>query len=151
MNPKQKLEQCAEAFLNTTPLSGLSVYRATRNPISVNDPENTTEPAQQERPCVTLEAEGDHNEAVPFSNVFRGILSVTVEADGSDVTDSSFGALCAQVFDRFNINELTADLSTALDDFTAQFANVISVGSAIRNGQNWQAQIRIDVAYCESE
>jgi hypothetical protein len=154
MNPKQKLEQAGKAFLVAQDLelsAATSIYKSVSNPTDVEDDENTGERQQKSHPSVTIEAEGSHEEYIPFSNVFRGPMSVTVEADASTTTDEEFDAICSEVFGKFNIVELDSELSAALEDFAVQFAHITSIGSAVNNGQNWQAQMTIDVAYGQSD
>lgn len=154
MNPKQKLEQAAKAFLVAQDLeliAATSIYKGINNPTDVEDDENTGERQQKANPSVTIDAEGGHEEVVPFGNVFRGPLTVTVEADASTTTDAEFDAICSEVFSKFNIIELDAELSSALANFAVQFAQITSISSSVNDGQNWQAQMTIDVAYGQSD
>jgi hypothetical protein len=153
MNPKQALERAAYDYLtaDATDLDdAFSVYMGIDNPISVNDDGNTQEVTNKVLPCVTLAAEGSHEQVVLFSNVFRGLLTVTVEADSSAVTDQQFSDYCEEVFSKFNILELESSLS-APEDFMCQWASITSIGSTMKDGQNWQAQMEIDVAYSQSD
>ena len=154
MNPKQKLEQAVHTWLAATPITGIastSIYKGVDNPLEVDSEENAGDRETKVHPSVTIEAEGQHEEFIPFSNVFLGALSVTVEADAFNTKDTDFDTLCTAVFDRFNIVELAAEISASLATFTVQFAQVTSIGSSVNNGTNWQAIMTIDMAYSESD
>lgn len=156
MNPKQTLEQAAYAFLTNleTPLTlveSTSIYKGARNPIELDNDENTSEPADKSHPSVTLEAEGSHDEAVPFTNIYQGILAVTVEAIVADTKDTDFDAICQEVFSKFNIQEIETNMTSALDDFRLIQFRLIGAGSAVNNGGNWQMAHRYMCVYAEAD
>jgi hypothetical protein len=156
MNPKQTLETAAYNYLTglETPLTlieSTSIYKGTRNPISVEDEENTTEPSTQVHPSVTLEAEGEHSEAVQFTGNYQGVLAVTVTADGNVKTDAEFGLICDEVFSKFDIVELETNFSSRTSDFYMYQARVLGLSDSIGNGQNWQKTLRLMCVYAEAD
>lgn len=156
MNPHQTLEQAAYAFLTTlgtptTLVESTSIYKGARNTIERDNDENTTEAPDKTHPSVTLEAEGSHEEAVPFTNIYQGILAVTVEAIVSDETDTNFDAICQEVFSKFNIQEIETNMTAALADFRLIQFRLVGAGSAVNNGGNWQMTHRYMCVYAEAD
>lgn len=152
MNPKQKLEQAAQNYIDglETPLTlieSTSVYKGIENPISVEDPENTTEPATRVHPSVTLSADGEHSEAALFTGNYQGVLGITVEADANTTTDTEFDAICTEVFSKFNIVELRANFSSRTDDFYLYQMHSPVFSDTVNNGQNWQKTLRLTCVY----
>jgi hypothetical protein len=161
MNPKQTLERAAYAFLTTveTPLTlvaSTSIYKGASNPVSVEDDENTTEVTQKVHPSVTLDAEGTQEEVVFSTNLYQGVLAITVEADASTTTDAQFNAICQEVFGKFNIQEIETNMTTqaraAGMDFTmlGRSFRIAALGSAVNNGHNWQMTHRYNCVYAEA-
>jgi hypothetical protein len=163
MNPKQSLERAAYAFLTNpdivTPLTlvaSTSIYKGISNPTNVEDDENTTEVTQKAHPSVTLEAEGSHEEAVAFTNLYQGVLAVTVEAISETTTDTQFHAICQEVFAKFNIQEIEANMTAAARAAGMAFTvlgrsfRIAALGSAVNNGHNWQMTHRYNCVYAEA-
>jgi hypothetical protein len=161
MNPKQSLERAAYAFLTTveTPLTlvaSTSIYKGIDNPVSVEDDENTTEQESKVHPSVSLDAEGNHDEVVPFTNLYQGVLAVTVEADKATTTDTQFHAICQEVFSKFNIQEIEANMTAAARAAGMAFTvlgrsfRIAALGSAVNNGHNWQMTHRYNCVYAEA-
>jgi hypothetical protein len=99
---------------------------------------------------VTLEAEGNHDEAVQDTRNYQGTLAVTVEADASKTTDADFHLICKQVFSKFNILELEENFSSRSSDFYMYQARNPIFTDAINNGQSWQKTLRLTCVYaCE--
>jgi hypothetical protein len=156
MNPHQTLEQSAYAFLTDleTPLTlveSTSIYKGKSSPIERDNDENTTEAADKVHPSVTLDAEGNHEEAVLFTNIYQGVLAVTVEAIVSDTTDTQFDAICQEVFSKFNIQEIETNMTAAIDDFRLIQFRLVGAGSVINNGSNWQMTHRYMCVYAEAD
>lgn len=150
MNPHQLAERAAEAYLAAYPLTTVdNVYKGIENAESTEDSDGN--PSVKELPCVVLEAEGQFNEVVPYTNTFRGVLSVNVEADGDDVTDEIFNTMCREVFSRFMVSNLAALLSSNTSGFHCYQARIASVGNAIRHEENWENSLKIDIVIAPAD
>lgn len=151
MNPKQTLEQAAYAFAAAHEYDNVaetSIYKGIENTVQADI---EAQESNRRHPSITVIADGDHTEVVLGTKIFRGNLLVRVEADGANVTDAVFDAICHEVFDVWDITTLKENLTAALDDFTAQQANIVDVGDSINQGTNWQKQIVIDCVYGETD
>lgn len=153
MNPEQTLEQAAQAFLNSERPDSIpdgQVYKGTENTVAIDTDETAGQPQVKTLPCVTLEAEGDHQQVGRATRCFRGNLLIHVEADAHNTTDADFDSMCAEVFDLFNISELADRLASSLDNFDCLYANMTDSGRAIKNGSIWQNTFRVDCVYAQA-
>lgn len=154
MNPQQALERAVCTWLKThtlTNIAATSIYKGLENTTAIDDEENNTQPQTKAHPSVTLEAEGQHQEAIFATKVYQGNLLVTVEADAQNTTDDTFNTICREVFGKFDIQELATNISAFVDDFTILFIRIIQNGHSIKAGQNWINYIRLDVVYAEAD
>lgn len=153
MNPKQKLEQTAKAYLDSLSLtfqgSALNIYKGIENTVAIDDsPDAPPEPRIV--PCGTVAVEADLTEAIPFTGNWEGDLTVAVEADAQNLTDADFDTLCATVFDPFNSDESKSLLQAAAPGFTCLFLNVAGSTGKITQGNNWASAIRVHVVFCQT-
>ena len=156
MNPKQALELAAANYLAgvATPIASIpstNIYKGIENTIAINDEESNTQPQTKVLPCIRLVAEGTHSEAVFKTKIYRGILSVTVEADAHNKTAAQFNTMCDEVFKKFDIVELAVNMSARTANFYVLFARIIENGHAINNGDNWENRIAIDIVYAQAD
>lgn len=156
MNPNQTLESAAHYFLTNleTPLTlvaSSSIYKGVDNPLEVDSDESSDDRETRVHPSVSMIAEGTHEEAVFNSRIFQGMLAVMVEANAFTTTDTSFAAICDQVFSKFNILELEANMSAGTADFRLIQAHVVGVSDSVNNGGNWQKTLRLACVYAEAD
>lgn len=157
MNPQQALERAVHHWLTEeleTPLTlipATSVYRGIDNPTAIDDEDTNTQPSTRVHPSITLAAEGNHEEAVFNTKVYRGNLLVTVEADPKNTTDSTFNAICEEAFSKFDIVQLATNISAANDGFRVLFARITQNGHSVIEGQNWRNFIRVDFVYAQAD
>lgn len=156
MNPQLTLELAAANFVSeylADMPSITHVYKGHENAEAADDSTGIeTDPlVAKALPCVILEAENDIAEAIPFTLNFRGTLSVRVQADAKNTTDSDFRAMVQEAFSIWSIEELATRLSTYTDDFNCLFANLRAPSSVVRNGENWECSLSIDVVFAEAD
>lgn len=147
MNPKQKLEQAAEAYLEAQSIS-IPVYKGIEND---HETDVEAQPQVREVPCATVAMEGDLVEAIPNTGNWEGDLIVSVEADGLNMKDADFDTLCREVFQHFSWNDLATKLTDAYDDFTCLYARAFGTTGRLTQGNNWVNGVRIHVVFCESD
>lgn len=152
MNPKQALERAAYNYLTNleTALTGIastSIYKGIENAQDVESEESAGEASQKVHPSVTLEAEGNHEEAVLFTGNWQGILAITVEASASGNTDTTFNTICDEVFSKFNFVELEVNFSSRTASFHMYQMHSPVFSDTINNGQNWQKTLRLTCVY----
>lgn len=154
MNPQQALERAVYTWLKThalTNIASTSIYKGLENTTAIDDEENNTQPQTKAHPSVTLEAEGQHDEAVFNTLVYRGNFLVMIEADAQNTTDATFNTICEEVFSIFNIQELAANISALVSDFHVLFARIVQNGHSIKSGSNWVNFIRLEFVYAQAD
>ncbi len=146
MNPIQSLESAAFNYLAIFAMTGIpveSIYKGIENSSTIDE-------STKALPRVVLSAD-DCSEFVPYTGNYRGTLDVTVEASAFDTTDQAFDTIVKEVFEKFAVSDLAAQLSAALSPFNCFDARAMSTAHRIKEGANWQSTLNIDVHFCSAD
>ena len=141
-----KLQKALRAFLRAQNLLAIpadQVYAGIENETAADAETPQTSPTTRKLPCCecvcqTAEAVDEH-----YLN-WLADARVQVRTNADDTTQEKHHAIAAAVFDKITTDTLAADLSAALDDFTAFLVNFKAQRWELVD-RSWQSVIEFQV------
>lgn len=152
MNPKHVLETAAKNHLEAETLESITTFYTGIENETDTTSDDATEAATKTRPCVVLEAEGDPQEVAPFTNNWRSVLSVNVEASADSTTRTALNTICAEVFSKFGMADAAERMTHATDGFHCYQMRVLSPATEFQRQEKvWVCSMKLEVIFAPAD
>jgi hypothetical protein len=127
-------------------LPAANIYKGIDNPV---EEDNITIRETRNLPCVICECDRAEIKEYRTGN-YTAFARVVVKASADDFTDNEFSELCDGVTVFIETTSIAADLSGALEDYTAHVVRIKGQGYRIV-GRTWEHYLDLEVDCCGAD
>jgi len=144
-----KCQQALRAFLRARTFAAIpaeQIYKGIENPTRAED---EAAPATRKLPCVEAICQDANTVDEHFLN-WLADARVVVRTNADDTTEDEHHATAAAVFNTVTTDTIAADLTAALDDFTAFLVNFKGQSWELVE-RSWQSTLSFEIHCCGSK